>query len=116
MSSSSNFIVTAGYPNEEEYSLTNEDLKKIKDTSYIVSCEQSNSNINKDKFIALAESNKIAGFGFTSSDDNINNYKGNVFILRDQTWNSKDIYERLSNEWVKVVINILNNEENNLAK
>ena len=114
--SNSNFIVTAGYPGIEEYPLIDEDLQKIKETSYIVSCEQGNSNVNKDKFIMLAESNKISGFGFTSSDDNINNYKGNVFILRDQTWNASDIYERLSNEWVNVVVDILNNKENNLAK
>ena len=112
----SDFIVTAGYPGEEEYTLTDEDLKRVKNSSYIVSCEQGNSNINKEKFIALAENNNISGFGFTSSDDNIKNYSGNVFILRDQTWNSSDIYERLSNEWVNVVIDILNNEENNLAK
>ena len=112
----SDFIITAGYPGVEEYFLTDEDLKNVKPTSYIVSCEQGNSNVNKDNFIKLVESNKISGFGFTSSDDNIKNYKGNVFILRDQTWNSSDIYERLSNEWVNTVVDILNNEENNLAK
>lgn len=112
----SGFIVTAGYPGVEEYMLSDEDLSNIKPSSYIVSCEQGTSNINREKFIKLAEDNKIAGFGFTSSDDDIKNYNSNIFILRDQTWNSSDIYERLSNEWVNTVVDILNNEENNLAK
>lgn len=112
----SDFIVTASYPGEEQYHIKEEIVSEINPNAYIVSCEQGGSNVNEILFKQLVESGKVGGFGFTSSDDNIKNYNGNIFILRDQTWDSEDIYLKLANEWVNSVDRILNNKENNLAR
>lgn len=111
----SDFIVTTSYPGEEQYCIKEELANEINPNAYIVSCEQGGSNINEILFKNLAENRKISGFGFTSSDDNIDNYSGNIFILRDQTWDSEDIYFKLADEWVNSINLILNNKEKNLA-
>jgi len=112
----SDFIITASYPGEEQYYINEDIVSEINPNAYIVSCEQGGSNVNEVLFKQLAENRKIRGFGFTSADDNIENYNGNIFILRDQTWDSEDVYLKLADEWINSINLILNNEENNLAR
>ena len=111
----SDFIITASYPKEEQYYLNDDIIKNINPNSFIVASEQGNSNVNEKTFKKLIEENKIRGYGFTSSNDRINNYSGNVFILRDQTWDSEDVYCNLATEWINKINLILNGKEKNLA-
>lgn len=111
----SDFIITAGYPKEEQYYLQDDIINEINSNAFIISSEQGNSNINENTFKKLIEDGKICGYGFTSSNDSIENYNGNVFILRDQTWDSEEVYYKLAKEWINSINLILTNKAKNLA-
>ena len=113
--STSEIIVTCGYPKEEQYIINNE-KDFINPNAYVVSCEQGNQNLNKKLFIDLAESKKIKGFGYTSAKDIITDYKENIFIIKDTTWATDDSYKKLCRSWIQSVKSVLDNTADDLTK
>lgn len=114
--STSDIIITCGYTKEEQYIIGRNEINKTNPNSYIISCEQGRQNVNKELFIQLAETNKIAGFGYTSSKDTMTDYKGNVFVIRDQTWGTDESYKKLCNSWIKSVKSVLNDNAKDITK
>lgn len=98
--------------------LINDETKKIITDDRINSMKNNASIItivgteifNKDLVLEKVKNNTLYGLAFENSNDNINNYEGNVLVTSPYAWYTVDSLSNCIEIWVNSIEGIANNE------
>jgi lactate dehydrogenase-like 2-hydroxyacid dehydrogenase len=102
----SDVIIPALVENTETLRLITEDLlKSIKKTAYLVGLNRIKVLWNEEKIIDMVHKGKIAGYAFEGDNAKpLPEYKGNILALPPMVWYTKESLDNLLEMWVNNII------------
>lgn len=106
----SDFIFPTFLINDETKSIiTDELINSMKNTASIISIVGTDI-FNKELILDKIKANNLYGFAFENSNDNLNNYEGNVMVTSPYAWYTKQALENCIEIWVQSIEGVCKNK------
>jgi lactate dehydrogenase-like 2-hydroxyacid dehydrogenase len=104
--STSDVIIPALVENPQtEKLLTDDLLKSVKESAYLVGLNRIKKLWNEDKIIAMVQKGKLAGYAFEGDNAKpLPDYEGNILALPPMVWYTKDSLDNLLDVWVNNIV------------
>lgn len=109
----SDFVFPTFLVNEETKKvITDELINSMKNKASIISIIGTDI-FNKELIFNKIRNNELYGFAFENSNDDLNNYEGNVMVTSPYAWYTKEALENCIEIWVQSVEGIANGRKTN---
>lgn len=92
--------------------ITDELINSMKSTASIISRLEKDI-FNTDLILNKVKNKELYGFAFENSNDNLNNYEGNVMVTSQYAWYTEEAFENCIKIWTESIESVVTGEVKN---